>query len=135
MAFKKLVSRTDHAFAGPSLLGRARALGDRLVVGVNSDDSVRRLKGSGRPYVPEADRAYLLAGLRCVDAVTIFDEDTPLDLIRSLQPDVLVKGDDYRPEDIVGAEVVQAAGGRVCTLPLVEGQSSSDLVGRLRDEM
>jgi D-beta-D-heptose 7-phosphate kinase/D-beta-D-heptose 1-phosphate adenosyltransferase len=115
-----------------SLLARARTLGDRLVVGVNSDESVRHLKGSGRPYMPVEDRAYLLASLRCVDAVTVFDEDTPLALIRALQPDVLVKGGDYRPEEIVGADEVHAVGGRVCTLPLEEGLSSSDLVRRLR---
>ncbi len=82
--------------------------------------------------MPVEDRAYLLASLRCVDAVTVFDEDTPLALIRALQPDVLVKGGDYRPEEIVGADEVHAVGGRVCTLPLEEGLSSSDLVRRLR---
>lgn len=117
-----------------SLLERARALGDLLVVGLNSDASARRLKGPGRPLVPEEDRAYLLASLRPVDAVTIFDEDTPLALIRALLPDVLVKGADYRPEEVVGAEVVRAAGGTVHLLPLEEGRSTSGLLKRIRQE-
>lgn len=115
-----------------SLLERARALGDLLVVGLNSDASVRRLKGPGRPLVPVEDRAYLLASLRPVDAVTIFEEDTPLALIRALLPDVLVKGADYRPDEVVGAEVVRAAGGDVHLLPLDEGRSTSGLLERIR---
>ncbi len=117
-----------------SLLERARALGDLLVVGLNSDASVRRLKGRGRPLVPEEDRAYVLASLRAVDAVTIFDEDTPLALIRALLPDVLVKGADYRPEEVVGAEVVRDAGGIVHLLSLEEGRSTSGLLERIRQK-
>lgn len=106
----------------------ARALGDALVVGVNSDDSVRRLKGTGRPIVPLRDRLYVLAGLECVDAVTAFDEDTPRELIAALLPDILAKGGDYRPEDIVGAAEVREAGGEVITLPFVEGRSTTRLI-------
>ncbi len=115
-----------------SLLERARALGDTLLVAVNSDASVERLKGPGRPILPAHDRALLLASLRFVDAVTVFDEDTPLALVRELLPDVLVKGADYRREDVVGADEVEAAGGRVVLLPLVESGSSSALLRRIR---
>jgi rfaE bifunctional protein nucleotidyltransferase chain/domain len=113
-------------------LAKARALGDRLVVGLNTDASVRRLKGSGRPVMPEEDRARVLASLECVDAVSLFAEDTPLELIRLLLPDVLVKGGDYDADAIVGADVVRAAGGRVVVLPFVAGRSTSDLIGRIQ---
>jgi len=115
------------------LLHEARGLGDALVVGLNTDASVRRLKGAGRPLVPERDRAYVLAGLAAVDAVTFFDEDTPRELITALLPDVLVKGGDYAPEDIVGREEVEAAGGRVVVVPLLAGRSTTGLVTRLRE--
>lgn len=116
-----------------SLLYRARALGDLLVVGLNSDASVRRLKGPGRPLLPERDRAWLLASLRPVDAVTVFEEDTPLELVRALRPDVLVKGADYEPEEVVGRSEVEADGGEVRLLPLEPGRSTSRLVARLRE--
>lgn len=106
----------------------ARALGDVLVVGVNSDRSVRRLKGADRPLVPLEDRLYVLAGLGCVDAVTPFHQDTPRELIAALLPDVLVKGGDYRPEEIVGAAEVRAAGGEVLTLPFLPGRSTTRLI-------
>ena len=109
-------------------LERAAALGDRLLVGVNGDSSARRVKGPGRPVQPAADRAALVASLRPVDAVTVFDEATPLELIRALEPDVLVKGDDYREEEVVGADVVKAAGGRVELVPRLEGRSTSRLL-------
>lgn len=115
-----------------SYLCAARALGDALVVGVNTDDSVRRLKGIGRPIVPLADRLYILAGLGCVDAVTPFGEDTPRELIAALLPDVLVKGGDYRPEDVVGGREVRAAGGEVMILPFLEGRSTTRLIHRLK---
>jgi D-beta-D-heptose 7-phosphate kinase/D-beta-D-heptose 1-phosphate adenosyltransferase len=116
-----------------SYLGAARALGDALVVGVNTDASVRRLsKGSGRPYVGEADRAFVLAGLESVDAVCLFDEDTPLELVSALLPDVLVKGGDYRPHEVVGREEVEAAGGRVALIPLVPGHSTTGLIRSIR---
>jgi D-beta-D-heptose 7-phosphate kinase / D-beta-D-heptose 1-phosphate adenosyltransferase len=108
----------------------ARALGDALVVGLNTDASVRRLKGEGRPVVSEDDRAFVLAGLGCVDAVTLFDEDTPRALIAALLPDVLVKGGDYRRENVVGGEEVEAAGGRVEILPLVPGRSTTAILQR-----
>lgn len=114
-------------------LWRARALGDALVVGVNTDASVRRLKGPGRPLTPEQDRCYLLAGLACVDAVTVFDEDTPADLIRALVPDVLVKGGDYGPDEVVGRDTVEAAGGRLVLLPLVEGRSTTAILNKIRE--
>ncbi len=115
------------------VLTGARAQGDVLVVGVNSDASVRRLgKGPDRPVRTEAERAYVLAGLAAVDAVVVFDEDTPLELVRALQPDVIVKGGDYAPDTVVGADVVQARGGRVVIIPLTPGQSTTAIIARLR---
>jgi len=115
------------------LLERSRAEGDLLVVGVNTDASVRRLgKGSDRPIVPEGARTRVLAGLAAVDCVVLFDEDTPLDLITALTPDVLVKGADYTVERIVGADVVQARGGRVVRIPIVAGFSTTSIIERLR---
>jgi rfaE bifunctional protein nucleotidyltransferase chain/domain len=115
-------------------LAAARAQGDALVVGVNSDASVRGLgKGPERPLMPEQDRVELLLALRAVDAVVLFDEDTPLSLVRALEPEVLAKGADYRLEEIVGAREVLAAGGRVERIPLVAGRSTTNLVSRLRN--
>lgn len=115
------------------LLERARAEGAALVVGVNSDASVRRLaKGAERPIVPEAARARVLAGFAAVDCVVLFDEDTPLELIRALEPDVLVKGADYTRDRIVGADLVEGRGGRVVRVPVVAGFSTSSIVERLR---
>ncbi len=113
-------------------LWRARELGDRLVVGVNDDDSVRRLKGETRPVVALEDRMYVLAGLGCVDAVTPFGEDTPQELIERLLPDVLVKGGDYRPEDVVGRPEVEGAGGSVVILPFVQGRSTTRIIQTLK---
>jgi len=116
-----------------ALLEAARAEGAVLVVGVNTDASVRRLgKGSERPLVPEAERARLLAALAAVDCVVLFDDDTPLALIDLLRPDVLVKGADYAREAIVGAAEVEGWGGRVVRVPLVAGKSTTDLVRKLR---
>lgn len=115
-------------------LERARLLGDALVVGVNGDESAGRLaKGRGRPIVGEADRALVVAALESVDAVCVFDEDTPEMLIRALLPDVLVKGADYRIEQVVGREVVQERGGRVELLSLLEGRSTTGLIERARE--
>ena len=115
------------------VLTGARAQGDVLVVGVNSDGSVRRLgKGSGRPVRSESSRAYVLAGLAAVDAVVIFDEDTPLELVRALEPDVIVKGGDYAPESVVGAELVRSRGGRVVIIPLTPDQSTTSIIEKLR---
>ncbi len=117
-----------------ALLEAARSEGDALIVGVNRDASARRLgKGSDRPVVPEGERARLIAALAAVDCVVLFDDDTPLALIRALKPDVLVKGADYAPEAIVGAKDVEGWGGRVVRVPLVQGQSSTQLLARLRE--
>jgi rfaE bifunctional protein nucleotidyltransferase chain/domain len=114
-------------------LARARALGDVLVVGLNTDASVRRLgKGADRPVNPEDDRAYVLAALAAVDWVTVFDEDTPRALVAALLPDVLVKGGDYTRDTIVGADEVEAAGGRVEVIPLVPGRSTTSILKRVR---
>ena len=114
-------------------LAAARALGDALVVAVNTDDSVRRLgKGVGRPLVLEGDRALMLAALSSVDAVCLFAEDTPRELLSGLLPDVLVKGGDYAPHLVVGRDEVEAAGGRVELIPFVEGYSTTELVRRIR---
>ncbi|MFB6317694.1 D-glycero-beta-D-manno-heptose 1-phosphate adenylyltransferase [Saccharicrinis sp. FJH54] len=113
-------------------LARARNLGDRLVLGLNSDASVSRLKGEGRPVVDEKSRAFLLAGFGFIDLVVIFDEDTPYELIKLLQPDILVKGKDYRPEDIAGYDVVMDKGGDVITVDLVEGFSTTTLIDRIK---
>jgi D-beta-D-heptose 7-phosphate kinase/D-beta-D-heptose 1-phosphate adenosyltransferase len=115
-----------------ALLREARRLGDYLLVGLNRDRSVRGLKGKGRPVQDEASRATVLAALTVVDGVVLFEEETPLELIRTLVPDVLVKGGDYAKDQVVGREVVEAAGGRVVIIPLLPGQSSSTLVERLR---
>jgi D-beta-D-heptose 7-phosphate kinase/D-beta-D-heptose 1-phosphate adenosyltransferase len=114
-------------------LDEARRLGSALVVGVNTDASVRGLKGQGRPLVPQEARALVLAGLAAVDAVTLFDQATPRDLIAALLPDVLVKGGDYRVEDVVGRAEVEAAGGEVRVLPFFAGYSTTDLVRRIAD--
>ena len=113
-------------------LQEARELGDALVVGVNSDASVRRLKGRGRPLTPARERAEILAALACVDFVTIFGAATPLQLIRAVQPDVLVKGGDWAVDAIVGREVVEGRGGKVVAIPFVKGRSTTGLIARIR---
>jgi len=113
------------------LMARAKSQGDVLVVGVNSDASVRRIKGPSRPLTPEAQRAYLLASRTCVDFVTLFGEDTPIELIRAVSPDVLVKGGDWPKDKIVGRDSVEAKGGQVVSLPLLEGISTTSLVERI----
>ena len=116
-----------------TLLETARALGDALVVGLNTDASVRRLnKGGDRPVSDEAARARVLAALAAVSVVTLFDEDTPLDLIVALEPDVLVKGADYPRERIVGGDFVESRGGRVVRVPILPGQSTTQLLERVR---
>lgn len=115
------------------LLRQAATHGDFLVVGINSDDSVRRLKGPARPIVPAQDRSELLAALECVDAVIEFDEDTPLRLIEAIRPDVLVKGGDYRPEEVVGREIVEGGGGSLVLIPLVPGRSTTNLAARVNE--
>ncbi len=110
----------------------ARKLGDILVIGLNSDDSVRRLKGPSRPINSEKERAFVLAALACVDYVTLFEEDTPEELIKVVKPDVLVKGGDYALDQIVGADFVKANGGTVTTIHFVEGFSSTQIIEQLK---
>ena len=113
-------------------LSKAAAYGDVMVIGLNTDASVRRLKGPSRPVNDEKARAFVLAGLECVTAVVLFDEDTPYNLIKTVQPDVLVKGSDYKPENIVGYDIVTAKGGKVVTVDLVEGFSTTKTIEKLQ---
>ena len=110
----------------------ARRLGDALIVGVNSDRSVRANKSAERPVTPEAERMEILLALECVDAAAIFDDDTPADIIRRVQPDVLVKGSDWGPDNIVGRDTVEARGGRVVRMELSPGYSTTELIRRVR---
>ena len=112
-------------------LQKARNLGDLLILGLNSDASVRRLKGENRPLIDEEERAHLLAALNCIDYVTIFNEDTPLELITALKPDILVKGGDYTPEGVVGKDVVEAYGGRVELITFVDGKSTTGIIEKI----
>lgn len=114
------------------LLNRAKALGTRLVVGINSDASVRKIKGPDRPFTNERERAEMLSAISAVDEVVIFDEQTPERLIKELKPDVLVKGGDWKPEEIIGSDFVLANGGKVLSLPFLDGYSSSALVDKIR---
>ena len=113
------------------LLGAARAYGDTLIVGINTDRSVRRLKGPTRPVRNERDRAYVLSGLEAVDLIVLFDEDTPLELVKALKPDVIVKGGDYSVDSIVGAHEVESWGGKVVVVPLTDGHSTTSIIERL----
>jgi D-beta-D-heptose 7-phosphate kinase/D-beta-D-heptose 1-phosphate adenosyltransferase len=112
-------------------LQKARELGDLLIVGVNSDASVRRLKGELRPLIEESERAHILAALDCIDYVVLFDDDTPLRLIQALVPAVLVKGGDYSIEEVVGREVVEAGGGRVELIQFIDGKSTSRIIEKI----
>lgn len=112
-------------------LSRAADLGDVLIIGLNTDESVKRLKGENRPINPETARAFALASLSFVTAVVLFSEDTPLELIRKIKPDILVKGNDYSPEQIVGYDVVTSYGGQVVTLPLVQGFSTTGIIQKI----
>lgn len=113
-------------------LQQARSLGDLLVVGLNSDASVRRNKGPERPINNEAERAEILAALECVDAVVVFDEDTPAEIIKAVQPDILVKGADWAEDAIVGRDTVEDRGGRVVRVPIESGYSTTDIIRRIR---
>ena len=115
-------------------LNEARGLGDVLVVGVNTDRSVRALKGEQRPIIPEQERSHILAALECVDFVTLFDEETPLELIQAVHPDILVKGADYSKEQVVGHDIVESYGGSVILLPLIENMSTSALINRIKKQ-
>jgi len=112
-------------------LNAAKKLGDILVLGLNSDESVKRLKGETRPYVEENDRAFILSQLISIDAVVIFREDTPKDLLHLIKPDILAKGGDYSVDQVVGREIVEAYGGKVVTISLVDGRSTTDLIGKI----
>jgi D-beta-D-heptose 7-phosphate kinase/D-beta-D-heptose 1-phosphate adenosyltransferase len=114
------------------LLKEASSFGDYLFVGLNSDNSVKRLKGEGRPLVPQEDRAIVLESLRCVSGVVVFDEDTPLQILEKLRPDILVKGGDYRVNDVVGRDVVEGEGGKVIIVPYIEGYSTSSLINSIK---
>ena len=114
------------------VISEARREGAALIVGINGDDSVRRSKGEERPVCSAPERAYVLAALEAVDAVVVFDQDTPLELIQLLQPDVIVKGGDYSPDSIVGADVVRARNGRVVVVPIVAGHSTTSTIEKLR---
>ncbi len=114
-------------------LERAREAGDALIVGMNTDASVRRIKGDKRPIVSEDDRAFVVSRLNPVDYVCLFDEETPFELIRAIVPDVLVKGADWDVKDIVGRDVVEKAGGRVATINLVPGRSTTSIIDRILD--
>jgi len=116
-------------------LNRARALGDILVVGINSDSSARRIKGDKRPIIPQQDRACIVSNLRSVDYVCIFDEDTPYETIKLLQPDLLVKGADWKVEDVVGRDVVEARGGRVVTIEYLNGKSTTNIIKKILEVM
>lgn len=113
-------------------LARAAELGDVLLVGLNTDQSVKRLKGQQRPLNKEEDRAMLLAGLSFVSAVVLFDEDTPRELIQAIKPNILVKGSDYSQEEIAGADLVRAHGGQVVSLPLLPGYSTTSLIHKIK---
>jgi D-beta-D-heptose 7-phosphate kinase/D-beta-D-heptose 1-phosphate adenosyltransferase len=113
-------------------LREARALGDALIVGLNGDESVRRNKGPARPITPERERAEILGALGCVDAVVLFNEDTPHDIILALQPDILVKGADWAADRIVGRDTVEARGGRVVRIPVEQGYSTTALIARVK---
>lgn len=115
-------------------LEQAKQLGEILVVGLNSDASVKRLKGSPRPINSEEDRALVLSALQSVDYVIIFEEDTPYELIEAIQPDVLVKGGDWKEADIVGSDIVKAKGGRVISLPFREGLSTTNIIEKMKQE-
>jgi len=114
-------------------LSKAKDLGNILLIGLNTDDSVRRLKGANRPVNDEKARALIIAAMQFVDAVVLFDEDTPYELIKTVQPDILVKGSDYKPEDIVGADIVLAKGGEIKTIDFLEGYSTSGIIERIRE--
>jgi rfaE bifunctional protein nucleotidyltransferase chain/domain len=114
-------------------LEQARGLGDVLIVGINSDASVRQLKGHGRPLIPQNERAEILAAFECVDAVVIFDELTPREIISALLPDILVKGGDWAGDKIIGREEVEAAGGRVESIAVVPGYSTTEILRKIRE--
>jgi len=117
-----------------SYLNEAKALGDILIVGLNSDESVRRLKGADRPVVNERDRAYVLANLKPVDYVVMFDEDTPYELIKKIKPDILVKGADYAGKNVAGRDIVESSGGKTVLINFIEGKSTSEIIKKIQSK-
>ncbi len=115
-------------------LEKARELGSRLIIGLNTDSSIRRLKGTERPVQDERSRSRILASFEFTDAVVLFDEDTPYNLIKVIKPDILVKGNDYAPENIIGADIVKGYGGQVITLELITGYSTSEIIKKIKDK-
>ncbi len=113
------------------LLEKAKSLGGFLIVALNSDSSMKKIKGEKRPILDENDRAYILVSLKCVDAVCLFDEETPAEIINKLKPDILVKGGDYKINEVVGRESVYSVGGEVVTIPLVEGKSTKEIIEKI----
>jgi len=113
-------------------LSKAKDLGDILVVGLNTDSSVSRIKGKNRPIVDQNSRSMILASLRFIDAIVLFDEDTPYNLINLIEPDILVKGSDYDPADIVGADIVESKEGEIVTIPFLEGYSTSSIIEKIK---
>lgn len=116
------------------LLREAKKLGDLLIVGLNSDSSIKKIKGPGRPILPEADRAELIAALEMVDYVTLFDEPDPFNVIQELRPNVLVKGGDWSRDAVVGRDIVEKDGGTVAVIPYLEGHSTTELIERMRTQ-
>ena len=115
-------------------LEKAKNYADILVLGLNTDNSVRRLKGELRPYVNEDDRAYVLSRMEAVDVVCLFDEDTPLELLKKVKPDFLIKGGDYKLDQIIGRDLVESQGGQVLTIPFIEGKSSTSIIDQIKTE-
>lgn len=113
-------------------LSKAKDLGDILLIGLNTDDSVKRLKGNNRPIKNQRERAVLLASLRFVDGIILFNEDTPYDLIKKIEPDILIKGSDYKKEEIVGADIIKNTGGEIITIDFLEGYSTTSILNKIR---
>lgn len=116
-------------------LSKARDLGDILLIGLNTDNSVKRLKGSNRPIINQLERSVLLASLLFVDGVILFDEDTPYNLINKIKPHILVKGSDYKKEDIVGADIIEKTGGEIITIDFLEGYSTTSILNKIKNSI
>ena len=114
-------------------LARAASLGSKMIIGLNTDNSISRIKGNSRPIVDEYSRAFVLAAFTFIDAIILFDEDTPYNLIQSIQPDILVKGSDYKEENIVGADIIKAKGGKIVTMDFIPGFSTSSIIEKIKE--
>jgi rfaE bifunctional protein nucleotidyltransferase chain/domain len=138
-ANKKIIVFTNGCFdlihrGHVEYLNQAKSYGDLLIVGINSDESVKQLKGENRPYINEDDRAYIVSQLLPVDYVYVFNEDNPYDLIRLVEPDILIKGSDYSLNEIIGRDLVEKKGGCVITIPLIKGRSTTDLIKKIQQQ-